>query len=65
MIGSGGVVPPEWTDMAKGEGKAEQTTAQPQSLSGTPWDAIPGSAVSPLTIDPPKRMLHATFVRLS
>jgi hypothetical protein len=65
VFGSGGVVPPEWTDMAKGEGKAEQTTALPQSLSGTPWDAIPDSAVSPLTTDTSKRMSRATFVPLS
>jgi hypothetical protein len=47
VFGSGGTVPPEWTDMASGDGKAENATARPQSLSGTPWDAIPGGAVSP------------------
>lgn len=63
VFGSGGVVPPEWTDMANGEGAAEAVTARPQSLSGTPWDAIPDSAVSPLTTNPSKRMFHVTCVR--
>jgi hypothetical protein len=65
VFGSGGVVPPEWTDMAVGEGTAERTTALPQSLSGTPWDAIPDSVVNPLTADPSKRMSRPTLLRLS
>jgi hypothetical protein len=65
VFGSGGIVPPEWTDIAKGEGKAEEATVMPQSLSGTPWDAIPDSAISPLTVIPSKRTLHGIFIVLN
>jgi hypothetical protein len=53
--GSGGRVPREWLDIAKGNGQPEKVTIQPESISRTPWDAIPDSAVSPLTVIPAKR----------
>jgi hypothetical protein len=52
--GSGGRVPKEWLDVAKGNSQPEKTTIQPESISKTSWDAVPDSAVSPLTVIPAK-----------
>jgi hypothetical protein len=54
QYGSGGKVPPEWLDLAIGKGTSEKTTIRPESVSRTSWDAIPDSAVSPMTVIPAK-----------
>ncbi|KAL9072002.1 MAG: hypothetical protein Q9157_005254, partial [Trypethelium eluteriae] len=41
-----GVVPPEWSDLALGNGE-KPTTAVFESITNTAWDQPPGSAVSP------------------
>ncbi|KAF2673570.1 hypothetical protein BT63DRAFT_421709 [Microthyrium microscopicum] len=55
QYGSGGVVPPEWADIATGSTNAEKTTVRPQAISGTAWETAPDSAVSPMTVVPAKR----------
>lgn len=52
-----GIVPPEWSDLAVGNG-GKPTTAASESITNTPWDQPPGSAVSP-TSNPLKRMLSS------
>jgi hypothetical protein len=54
--GAGGVVPPEFADIAIGSGNAEKTEIRPESVTGTAWDAPPDSAVSPMTVNSLKRM---------
>lgn len=54
QYGSGGKVPPEWLDLAIGKGPSEKTTIRPESVSRTSWDAVPDSAVSPMTVIPAK-----------
>jgi hypothetical protein len=58
QYGSHGVVPPEWTDLATGEGLPKETTARSQSITHTAWDQNPESAVSPMTVFPSKRELQ-------
>jgi hypothetical protein len=58
QYGSHGVVPPEWSDVATGEGVPKETTARSQSITQTAWDNQPESAVSPMTVFPPKRELQ-------
>ncbi|KAL9087375.1 MAG: hypothetical protein Q9165_006672 [Trypethelium subeluteriae] len=53
--GADGVVPPEWSDLAIGNGE-KPTTAVSESITNTAWDQPPGSAVSP-TSNPLKRKL--------
>jgi hypothetical protein len=53
--GSTGVVPPEFQDIAMGNTASEKTTAMAESLTGTAWDAMPDSAISPMTVVPLKR----------
>jgi hypothetical protein len=59
QYGSGGKVPQEWKDIAIGKGPAEKTTIRPESISRTSWDALPDSAVSPMTVLPAKRKLYS------
>lgn len=58
QFGSQGVVPPEWADIAEGSGKPQPTEARSQSITQTAWDQLPDSAVSPMTVLPPKRTTH-------
>jgi hypothetical protein len=55
QYGSHGVVPPEWKDVATGVGAPKATEARSQSVTRTAWDQVPDSAVSPMTVSPPKR----------
>lgn len=55
QFGSQGVVPPEWASIAEGNGKRLTTEARSQSITQTAWDQVPDSAVSPMTVPPPKR----------
>ena len=50
-----GVAPPEWSDLAVGNGEVSATAAS-ESITNTPWDQPPDSAVSP-TSNPLKRRL--------
>jgi len=59
--GTHGIVPPEWADIAQGNGVPQDTTAQFQSITHTAWDHIPDTAVSPTTISTPKRELALLF----
>ena len=56
-----GVVPPEWSDLALGDGE-NATTAVSDSITNTPWDQAPISAVSPT--NPLKRMLPQPSIHL-
>jgi hypothetical protein len=47
VYGDHGTVPPEWSDIATGNGEAEETLTVQKSITGTAWDAIPESATSP------------------
>lgn len=40
----GRVVPPEFADIAEGEGKKSQETVVPESVTGTPWDKTQDSS---------------------
>lgn len=55
QLSSHGVVPPEFADIATGNGAAKSVTAVPTSVTKTAWDQ-PESAVSPMTV-PMKRSL--------
>lgn len=57
-FGERGRVPPDWLSIATSNRKSENTTVQPQSISGTAWDAVPDSAVSPMTALPAKSMFE-------
>ncbi|KAF2815702.1 uncharacterized protein BDZ99DRAFT_376991 [Mytilinidion resinicola] len=48
QVGSNGLVPPEWADIATGV-NAEPATAVPTNLTKSAWEA-PDSAVSPMTV---------------
>jgi hypothetical protein len=63
QYGSHGIVPPEWASVATGEGAPKDATARSQSITGTAWDQVPNSAVSPLTVLPPKRELLVKHCR--
>lgn len=58
LLGTHGIVPPEWASLAVGDGTVQQTTAIPTSISKTAWDQ-PDSAVSPMTVNSLKRMYSA------
>ncbi|WPH03293.1 Hypothetical protein R9X50_00617000 [Acrodontium crateriforme] len=45
--GDHGRVPPEFADIAEGEGRRIKESVVPESISGTQWDKIPDSALSP------------------
>lgn len=45
--GDHGRVPPEFADIAEGEGKQRNEDVVPESITDTQWDAIPGPTVSP------------------
>ena len=45
--GDHGRVPPEFADIAEGEGKRISESVVPESITGTQWDKIPESALSP------------------
>jgi hypothetical protein len=62
QFGSQGVVPPEWADIAEGSGKPQEVTARSQSITRTAWDQVPDSAVSPMTVLPPKRTTYCFSV---
>jgi hypothetical protein len=53
--GSTGIVPPEFLDVVTASAASEKTTVVAESLTGTAWDAMPDSAISPMTVVPPKR----------
>ncbi|KAB2571411.1 putative transcription initiation factor tfiid component taf4 protein [Lasiodiplodia theobromae] len=57
QLGSHGVVPPEFADIATGNGTPKPTTAVPTSVTKTAWDQ-PDSAISPTTV-PSKRPLDS------
>ncbi|EKG12613.1 Transcription initiation factor TFIID component TAF4 [Macrophomina phaseolina MS6] len=57
QLSSHGVVPPDFADIATGNGAPKSTTAVPTSVTKTAWDQ-PESAVSPTTV-PSKRPLDS------
>lgn len=63
QMGSHGVVPPEFADIATGSGAAKSATVVPASVTKTAWDQ-PDSAISPLSV-PMKRktVIFLTFYR--
>jgi hypothetical protein len=49
QIGSNGIIPADFKDIALTEGKTTSATAAPVSITGTAWDATRESTVSPKT----------------
>lgn len=49
-IGSDGIVPPEWSDLAVGDGGVP-TTVKPVALTGTAWDAAKTKEDTPNGVD--------------
>ncbi|KAF1811677.1 hypothetical protein P152DRAFT_459146 [Eremomyces bilateralis CBS 781.70] len=58
-VGADGVVPPDFQDLATGTGDPKPISAVPQSITNSPWDMPPDSAVSPMTV-PQKDPLDAS-----
>jgi hypothetical protein len=59
QYGAGGVVPPEFADIAVGAGKSESMEVRPESITGTAWDAPPDSAESPIAVNSLNRMISS------
>lgn len=55
---SHGIVHPDFAAIATGDGKVDNTTAVPVSISDSNWDKQPESATSPSSIIPSKRPLE-------
>ena len=47
----GRVVPPEFADVAEGEGKRSEERVVPENVTGSQWDRVPESASSPKDVD--------------
>ncbi|KAF1954737.1 hypothetical protein CC80DRAFT_505999 [Byssothecium circinans] len=53
---SNGIVPPSLADIAVANGETVEKTTVPVNLSKTPWEAVPDSAVSPMTTTASKHL---------
>lgn len=58
---SDGIVPPDFADIAVGDGEVKQANAAPTALTGTSWDASNGAASLP-SGNTKRKILAMTFI---